>query len=269
METNDFLIEKNSLKLYGRLASLIRPNEFVVAFVIINQMSMSKKKYIKLNRHVLAEACNMSPRNITRMTDRLNEFGLIQKRLIGDAEKNTASNFYKLNVSKAEELLKEIDYEMQDEQQTNENAAETVTLKEFKTNKTIKANKTNKAFKTFSEPLEDKETSENKNIANNTANSNSLIYSQVEKEKDSKEKEELERVQSSPNLAAVENFIENVKESFSRAKTEQELLTLKGKAALYLNNHKATYSRFEYNRLSSVINSEYSNALALIAAEAA
>lgn len=105
METK---IEKCSLSIITRLPQICKPNEFMVAFFIINTMSIEKKDRIKMYRGELADLCNMSERNISRMTDSLNNIGIIQKELIGDAEKKKTFNYYRLNWQKIDEILAEI-----------------------------------------------------------------------------------------------------------------------------------------------------------------
>ena len=105
METK---IEKCSLSIITRLPQICKPNEFMVAFFIINTMSIEKKDRIKMYRGKLADLCNMSERNISRLTDSLNNIGIIQKELIGDAEKKKTFNYYRLNWQKIDEILAEI-----------------------------------------------------------------------------------------------------------------------------------------------------------------
>ena len=105
METK---IEKCSLSIITRLPQICKPNEFMVAFFIINTMSIEKKDRIKMYRGELADLCNMSERNISRLTDSLNNIGIIQKELIGDAEKKKTFNYYRLNWQKIDEIFAEI-----------------------------------------------------------------------------------------------------------------------------------------------------------------
>lgn len=104
-------IEQCSLALIGRLPQICKPNEFMVAVFIINRMSMEKKDRIKMYRGQLADLCNMSERNISRITERLNQIGIIQKELIGDAEKKKTFNYYRLNWQFVEEFLAKFDNE--------------------------------------------------------------------------------------------------------------------------------------------------------------
>lgn len=101
MERN---IKKSSLKIFTRLPQICKPNEFMVAFFIINTMAIEGNDRIKMYRGKLADLCNMSERNISRLTDSLNQLGIIQKELIGDAEKKKTYNYYRLNWEKIEEF---------------------------------------------------------------------------------------------------------------------------------------------------------------------
>lgn len=104
-------IEQCSLALIGRLPQICKPNEFMVAYFIINTMSMEKKDRIKMYRGKLADLCNMTERNISRITERLNQIGIIQKELIGDAEKKKTFNYYRLNWQFIEDFLAKFDNE--------------------------------------------------------------------------------------------------------------------------------------------------------------
>lgn len=104
-------IEQCSLALIGRLPQICKPNEFMVAYFIINTMSIEKKDRIKMYRGKLADLCNMTERNISRITERLNQIGIIQKELIGDAEKKKTFNYYRLNWQFIEDFLAKFDNE--------------------------------------------------------------------------------------------------------------------------------------------------------------
>lgn len=104
-------IEQCSLALIGRLPQICKPNEFMVAYFIINTMSIEKKDRIKMYRGKLADLCNMTERNISRITERLNQIGIIQKELIGDAEKKKTFNYYRLNWQFIEDFIVKFDNE--------------------------------------------------------------------------------------------------------------------------------------------------------------
>lgn len=90
-------IEQCSLAIISKLPQILKPNQFVVAFFIINTMAVKKSDNIKMYRGELSDLCNMSERNITRITSALNELGVITKDLIGDDERLKTYNVYRLN----------------------------------------------------------------------------------------------------------------------------------------------------------------------------
>lgn len=104
-------IETCSLAIISKLPQICKPNEFMVAYFIINTMAIEKNDRVKMYRGELADLCNMSERNISRITESLNQSGIITKDLIGDAEKKKTYNYYRLNWQKIEEILTNLDNE--------------------------------------------------------------------------------------------------------------------------------------------------------------
>lgn len=104
-------IETCSLAIISKLPQICKPNEFMVAYFIINTMAIEKTDRVKMYRGELADLCNMSERNISRITESLNQLGIITKDIIGDAEKKKTYNYYRLNWQKIEEILTNLDNE--------------------------------------------------------------------------------------------------------------------------------------------------------------
>lgn len=104
-------IETCSLAIISKLPQICKPNEFMVAYFIINTMAIEKNDRVKMYRGELADLCNMSERNISRITESLNQSGIITKDIIGDAEKKKTYNYYRLNWQKIEEILTNLDNE--------------------------------------------------------------------------------------------------------------------------------------------------------------
>lgn len=127
-------IEKCSLTIINKLSIILKSNEYHVASQIINRMAMNKKDKVKLFRGSLAYYCNMSERNITRITDKLNEKGIIEKQLIGDAEKKKTFNIYCINWDKLFKILAKIDDYCTE---IEENSAQNVRLNELYENNEI------------------------------------------------------------------------------------------------------------------------------------
>ena len=70
----------------------LKDEEFKVAYYILNTIGMSKDKHPKIYRAVLADLCNKSERTISRITDRLNELGIIKKDVVSDGK--SKYNYY-------------------------------------------------------------------------------------------------------------------------------------------------------------------------------
>lgn len=82
---------KFDFRLMNSLGHL-KDEEFKVAYYILNTIGMSDDGHPKIYRAVLADVCNKSERTITRITDRLNELGVIKKDVVSDGNKKY--NFY-------------------------------------------------------------------------------------------------------------------------------------------------------------------------------
>lgn len=70
----------------------LKDEEFKVAYYILNTIGMSKDKHPKIYRAVLADMCGKSERTISRITDRLDELGVIKKDVVSDGNKKY--NYY-------------------------------------------------------------------------------------------------------------------------------------------------------------------------------
>lgn len=104
-------IEKCSLAIISKLPQVCKPNEFMVAYFIITTMAIKKNDRVKIYRGKLADQCSMTERNISRISERLNDIGIIKKELIGDAEKKKTYNYYCLNWQFIDEFLAKFDNE--------------------------------------------------------------------------------------------------------------------------------------------------------------
>lgn len=245
---NERKIEETSLSIINKLPQILKPNEFVVAFFIINTMALNKKDRVRIYRGVLSDLCNMSERNISRITDRLNEIGIIEKQLIGDTEKKKTYNFFNINWQKTEEFLarfdKESDSFLPDLSENEENSARFVRLKECITSiEQIASTEciTPTECITLTECIE-----QTNNINNNLPSINSIhvktIHSQLEKEKDSKEKE-------------YENFKNEVNKELEHCNTEVEVYAVKGNFLGKLEKKRALLGIQGFDWYSSILGS--------------
>lgn len=93
---------KFDFRLMNSLGTL-SDEEFKVAYFILNTIGMNGGKRTKIFRAVLSELTGKSERTISRITDKLNEKGIIKKDLVSNGVKT--SNYYSLSVTKNEVKL--------------------------------------------------------------------------------------------------------------------------------------------------------------------
>ena len=144
-------IEKCSSIIKWYLPQIYQPNEFMVAHFILEKMNMNKCHRVKLYVAQLADWCNLSERQIKRITSSINDKGIIKKELIGDAENKKTYNIYCIDWQKTEEFLARFDTKCEsflpDLTQNEEFLDKIVPLKDTKDNKENKDNKDNKENK--------------------------------------------------------------------------------------------------------------------------
>lgn len=122
----------------------LKDEEFKVAYYILNTIGMSKDKHPKIYRAVLADMCGKSERTISRITDRLDELGVIKKDVVSDGNKKY--NYYSNPRQKTEQ-----NYVTDDTESTQKR----VTDDTFnKSNKMNKSDKTDKSDKTETDEME-------------------------------------------------------------------------------------------------------------------
>ena len=110
-------IEESSLTIVGKLPYLLNQNKeikqvtplFMVGYYIINTMAIRHENRTMIYRGQLAHLCNMSERNITNITNKLHDIGIIVKAYIGDEEKGKTYNYYQLNWTKIDEFFTQFD----------------------------------------------------------------------------------------------------------------------------------------------------------------
>ena len=81
----------------------LKDEEFKVAYYILNTIGMSSDGHPKIYRAVLADLCNKSERTISRITDKLDELGIITKDVVSDGNKKY--NFYSVPRQKTKQNL--------------------------------------------------------------------------------------------------------------------------------------------------------------------
>lgn len=73
------------------------PRRMLAARFILNRMQMEKCDYVRIDRSELANYLGVMERQVSKITNALQEKGLVIKRLVGDAEECKTYNYYKLN----------------------------------------------------------------------------------------------------------------------------------------------------------------------------
>ena len=109
-------IEESSLTIIGKLPYLLNKDKeikqftplFMVGYFIINTMAIRHENRTMIYRGQLAHLCNMSERNITSITNKLHEIGVVVKAYVGDEEKGKTYNYYQLNWEKIDEFFAQL-----------------------------------------------------------------------------------------------------------------------------------------------------------------
>lgn len=122
----------------------LKDEEFKVAYYILNTIGMSKDKHPKIYRAVLADLCDKSERTISRITDRLNDLGVIKKDVVADGKNKY--NYYSNPRQKMEQNSATDDTESTQKRVTDDTFN--------KSNKMNKNNKTDKSDKTETDEME-------------------------------------------------------------------------------------------------------------------
>lgn len=77
-------------------------NEFKVLYVICNTLSLNNTNRVKIYRELFEDKCNLSSKQVTRITNDLHDKGIIIKDIVSDGSKK--KNFYMLNNSFLERI---------------------------------------------------------------------------------------------------------------------------------------------------------------------
>lgn len=89
-----------NLKLLNKgLGGVLKPNEFMMLFIIANTISWRKENRTKIYNEFLADKMNISSKQVERITNSLVEKGFINKELIQES-KTKKSLYYSLNLDK-------------------------------------------------------------------------------------------------------------------------------------------------------------------------
>ena len=89
-----------NLSFMNKAVELTDGNEFRLLYVIANTISLKKEGHTKIYRDMLADKLNLSPKQISRLTNSLVEKGLLKKDLVSENGKTVC--YYSLNLDKNE-----------------------------------------------------------------------------------------------------------------------------------------------------------------------
>lgn len=88
-----------NLSFLNKAVEQCEGNEFRLLYLIANTMSLKKEGHTKIYRDMLADKLNLSTKQITRLTNALEQKGLIKKDLVSVGDKTVC--YYSLNLDKS------------------------------------------------------------------------------------------------------------------------------------------------------------------------
>ncbi len=158
-------------EVMNALGAILQDEEFKVAYYILNRLALEDTNRVKIYRAMLADLTGKSERSISRITDKLDEKGIIKKDTVSDSKNRY--NYYSIHPN-IEQLIAQNNAKLGHEEQ--ETTLNLVTDDRFnkkeKNNKNIKNKRNTKEKKQFeieckNETIEEtntEETYENKTL---------------------------------------------------------------------------------------------------------
>lgn len=86
---------KFNFEIMNGLGAILQDEEFKVAYYILNRLALENTKRVKIYRAMLADLTNKSERTISRITDKLDEKGIIKKDVVSDSKNRY--NYYSIH----------------------------------------------------------------------------------------------------------------------------------------------------------------------------
>lgn len=106
-------------EIMNSLGTVLQDEEFKVAYYILNRLALEDTKRVKIYRAMLADLTGKSERTISRITDKLDEKGIIKKDTVSDSKNRY--NYYSIHPN-IEQHLAQNDYKLgHEEQETTPN----------------------------------------------------------------------------------------------------------------------------------------------------
>ena len=135
-------------EIMNNLGTILQDEEFKVAYYILNRLALEDTNRVKIYRAMLADLTGKSERTISRITDKLDEKGVIKKDTVSDSKNRY--NYYSIHPN-IEQLMTQNDEKLgHEEQETTPNL---VTDDRFNKNKRIIKIKKEKEIKEVKEDI--------------------------------------------------------------------------------------------------------------------
>ena len=108
-------------EIMNNLGTILQDEEFKVAYYILNRLALEDTNRVKIYRAMLADLTGKSERTISRITDKLDEKGVIKKDTVSDSKNRY--NYYSIHPN-IEQLMTQNDEKLgHEEQETTPNLA--------------------------------------------------------------------------------------------------------------------------------------------------
>lgn len=129
-------------EVMNALGAILQDEEFKVAYYILNRLALEDTNRVKIYRAMLADLTGKSERSISRITDKLDEKGIIKKDTVSDSKNRY--NYYSIHPNIEQQLTQNDDKLGHKEQETTPNL---VTDDRFNKKEKKYNNKKNKELK--------------------------------------------------------------------------------------------------------------------------
>lgn len=106
-------------EIMNSLGTVLQDEEFKVAYYILNRLALEDTKRVKIYRAMLADLTGKSERTISRITDKLDEKGIIKKDTVSDSKNRY--NYYSIHPNIEQQLTQNDDKLGHEEQETTPN----------------------------------------------------------------------------------------------------------------------------------------------------
>lgn len=133
---------KFKFEIMNALGAILQDEEFKVAYYILNRLALEDTNRVKIYRAMLADLTGKSERSISRITDKLDEKGIIKKDTVSDSKNRY--NYYSIHPNIEQSIAQNDDKLGHKEQETTPNL---VTDDRFNKKEKIYNNKKNKELK--------------------------------------------------------------------------------------------------------------------------